>query len=81
MCVCLFVCPAVVWSLWTDEGLIDLIKMKAIDPVMNLQHLIYIIQKAELHLSPDINRNSVPCSAPLACTHTHTHTHTLISTQ
>lgn len=65
-------CPALVWSLWTDGGLIDLIKMKAIDSVMNLQHHIYIIQKAELH-STDINGNSAPCSAPLVCAHTHTH--------
>lgn len=54
--------PAAVWSLWTGEGLIDLIKMKAIDSVMNLQQLIYIIQKAELHLSADINGNSSPLS-------------------
>lgn len=53
---------AVVWSLWTTKGLIDLIKMKAIDSVMNLQHPIYIIQKAELHLSTDINGNSSPPS-------------------
>jgi len=62
VCICVCVCLAVVSSLWTDGGLIDLIKMKAIDSVMNLQHLIYIIQKAELHLSTDINGNSVPCS-------------------
>ncbi len=61
----------------TDGGLIDLIKMKAIDSVMNLQYLIYIIRKAELHLSTDIHGNSAPCSAPTPCTHTHTHTLTL----
>lgn len=31
----------------TDGGAIDLIKMKVIDSVVNLQHLVYIIQKAE----------------------------------
>lgn len=74
MCLCTSVCmfPAVVWSLWTGGGLIDLIKMKAIDSVMNLQHLIYIIQKAELHLSTDINGNSSPPN---------THTQKLTSTK
>lgn len=62
VCVCVCVCPAVVWSFQTDGGLIDLIKMKAIDSVMNLQHLIYIIQKAELHLGADITGNSTTCS-------------------
>lgn len=37
-------------QLHTDGAAIDLIKMEVIDSVVNLQHLVYIIQKAELHL-------------------------------
>lgn len=50
---------------WRHWDLIDLIKMKAIDSVMNLQQQISIFQMAELHFSWDVNGE---------CTHAHTHT-------
>lgn len=42
----------------TVGGMIDLIKMKVIDSVVNLQHLVYIIRKAELHFAPSLTANT-----------------------
>lgn len=63
-CTCAWECMA-----RTDGGVIDLIKMKVIDSVMNLQHLVYIIQKAELHLGSYIKLPLPP--PPPQCTITH----------
>lgn len=57
MCVCLCTAP-------TDGAAIDLIKMEVIDSVVNLQHLVYIIQKAELHLGSYIKLHAHPHPHP-----------------
>ena len=70
MCACVRVRERVrvrVPSLLMDGAVRDLIKMKVIDSVMNLQLLICIIQTAELHFSKQ---------STLTHSHTHTHTHT-----
>lgn len=61
MCVCLCTAP-------TDGAAIDLIKMEVIDFVVNLQHLVYIIQKAELHLGSYIKLHAHP-RPPCTITH------------
>lgn len=53
----------------TDGGAINLIKMKLIDSVVNLQHLIYIIQKAELHLGSYIKLPLTPPPPQYTITH------------